>query len=207
MASPPSLVVFSHLRWDFVFQRPQHLLTRLASQRPVIYVEEPVRSADGGTSWEVTTPAANVTVCRPHTTLDGGGFSDEQIALLAPMVRQLLADRAPAGYDLWLYTPLALPLAEGLTPRVLIYDKMDDLASFKFAPPALRQREDELLTRADIVFTGGPSLYRSTEGPPRQLPPLFEQRGRRPLRPRRRAACPSRRSRPASPARGWATSA
>ncbi len=164
MPATTPIVVFSHLRWDFVFQRPQHLLNRLAHERPILYVEEPVLAADGVARWEVTTPTAGVTVCRPHTTVGGGGFSDEQNRVLAPMVRQLIAERVGGEYDVWFYTPLALPLADGLNPRVLTYDKMDDLASFKGASPELRNREDALLARADVVFTGGPSLYRATKG-------------------------------------------
>ena len=158
------LVVFSHLRWDFVYQRPQHLLGRLAADRPVFFVEEPVPSADGANRFEVSTPAPGVTVCRPHTTAAGGGFCDAQNKVLAQMVRQLVAEFTSGTYDLWFYTPLALPLADGLNPRVVVYDKMDDLASFQGASPELRGREEALLKRADVVFTGGPSLYRSTKG-------------------------------------------
>ena len=67
--SRPTLVVFSHLRWACVFQRPQHVMTRMAADRPVLFVEEPVK-ADGGPRWEVSTPAPGVTVCRPHTPVD-----------------------------------------------------------------------------------------------------------------------------------------
>ncbi|HUR55076.1 MAG TPA: glycosyltransferase, partial [Gemmataceae bacterium] len=162
MAVPPSLVVFSHLRWDFVFQRPQHVLTRLAATRPVLFIEEPVH-APGEAGWQVSNPAPGVTVCRPHTPFAGVGFSDEQNAALAPLVRELVAGQVGRDYDLWFYTPMALPLSDGLTPRAVIYDKMDDLASFKFAPPTLRAREAALLARADVVFTGGPSLYRATK--------------------------------------------
>ncbi|MFO0957400.1 MAG: FAD-dependent oxidoreductase [Isosphaeraceae bacterium] len=157
------IVVFSHLRWDFVFQRPQHLLTRMAADRPVLYIEEPVH-ATGEPRWELANPAPGVTVCRPMTSLDSAGFSDDQNDVLRAMVRELLADRAGDGYDLWFYTPMALPLAEWLEPRVIIYDNMDDLSAFKFAPPRLLERERELLSRADVVFTGGPSLYRAMKG-------------------------------------------
>jgi UDP-galactopyranose mutase len=163
MTPPSPLVVFSHLRWDFVFQRPQHILSRLAATRPVLFIEEPVPSSDGVDRWEFTSPTTGVTVCRPHTTVAGGGFSGDQCAVLKPLIRQLVADRAGDEYDLWFYTPMALAVAEELTPRVIIYDKMDDLAAFKFAPPDMREREDAVLAKADVVFTGGPSLYRSTK--------------------------------------------
>ncbi|MBX9624730.1 MAG: glycosyltransferase, partial [Gemmataceae bacterium] len=159
MPSSPALVVFSHLRWDFVFQRPQHLLTRLARSRPVLFVEEPVPDPDGPPRWEISQPAPGVTVCRPRTPVSEHGFTDAQNAALAPLVRELVAGRVGPAYDLWFYTPMALPLAEGLSPRVVVYDCMDDLSAFKNAPPALKEREEQLLARAGVVFTGGPSLF------------------------------------------------
>src|SRR5436190_5981089 len=36
------LICLSHLRWNFVFQRPQHLMTRCARDRRVFFVEEPL---------------------------------------------------------------------------------------------------------------------------------------------------------------------
>ncbi|MBX9578839.1 MAG: FAD-dependent oxidoreductase [Gemmataceae bacterium] len=164
MPPSPTLVVFSHLRWNFVFQRPQHLMTRFARHRPVLFVEEPVPVAAGVSPyWEVIAVSPGVTACRPHTRAAEPGFSDAQNAALGPMVRELVAERAGGGYDLWFFTPLALPLADGLNPRVVVFDKMDDLASFQGASPALKQREADLLARADVVFTGGPSLYRATK--------------------------------------------
>ncbi|MFO0950742.1 MAG: glycosyltransferase [Isosphaeraceae bacterium] len=162
MDNPPTLIVFSHLRWDFVFQRPQHLMSRLAATRKVVFVEEPVRSADPAARWEIRTPLPGVTVCQPVLPGEAAGFSESCLEPLRPMIRQLVAEQAGEEYDVWFYTPMALPFAEGLSPRVTVYDKMDDLASFKFAPPSLREREAALLEQADVVFTGGPSLYRAT---------------------------------------------
>jgi protoporphyrinogen oxidase/glycosyltransferase involved in cell wall biosynthesis len=152
----PTIVVFSHLRWDFVFQRPQHLLTRLAQHYPVLFVEEPQH--DGGEPFmQKDHPAPNVTVCRAHTPVAAGGFHDDQIPLLQPM----LADLLPPGERpiVWFYTPMALPLLQGLDPSLVIYDCMDELASFKNPPKQLLQRESALLNLADLVFAGGPSLY------------------------------------------------
>jgi UDP-galactopyranose mutase len=152
----PTIVVFSHLRWDFVFQRPQHLLTRLAQHYPVLFVEEPVHD-DGKPFMHKTSPAPGVTVCQAHTPVANGGFHDDQLPVLQPM----LADLLPPGERpiVWFYTPMALPLLQGLDPSLVIYDCMDELASFKNPPKQLLQRESALLNLADLVFAGGPSLY------------------------------------------------
>ena len=85
-----SLVVFSHLRWNFVFQRPQHILSRLAKRFPVIFIEEPMRGERPG--WEITRTQENVTVCCPRTPIDSPGFSEEQMLHLKPLVRELAAE-------------------------------------------------------------------------------------------------------------------
>jgi protoporphyrinogen oxidase/glycosyltransferase involved in cell wall biosynthesis len=152
----PTIVVFSHLRWDFVFQRPQHLLSRLAQHYPVLFVEEPEYD-DGAPFMQRSSPAPNVTVCRAHTPIHAVGFHDEQLRLLQPMVAQL----APPGEEViaWFYTPMALPLLQALQPSLVVYDCMDELASFRNPPKQLLQRESALLNIADLVFAGGPSLY------------------------------------------------
>jgi glycosyltransferase involved in cell wall biosynthesis len=151
-----TIVVFSHLRWDFVFQRPQHLLSRLAQHYPVLFVEEPEYD-DGAPFMQRSHPAANVTVCRAHTPIDAVGFHDDQLRLLQPMVAHLV----PPGEQViaWFYTPMALPLLQSLQPALVVYDCMDELASFKNPPKQLLQRESALLNIADLVFAGGPSLY------------------------------------------------
>lgn len=154
----PTLIVFCHLRWDFVFQRPQHLMTRLAEHYNILFVEEPVFS-EGQAHLQKTAVAPNITVCRPHTAIHAPGFHDDQI----PTLQTLLADLVPDGEQpvVWFYTPMALPLLQGLRPSKVVYDCMDELAAFKNAPKQLLQRETALLNIADLVFTGGPSLYQS----------------------------------------------
>jgi UDP-galactopyranose mutase len=154
----PAIIVFSHLRWDFVFQRPQHLLSRLAEYYPVIFVEEPVLD-DKEAHWEISHPLSNVTVCRPHTSVPTHGFHDDQLPQLRKLMRQLVADHSE--HIVWFYTPMALPLLQELQPSLVVYDCMDELAAFKNAPKQLLQRESALLKLADVVFTGGPSLYRA----------------------------------------------
>ena len=157
------LIVFSHLRWDFVFQRPQHLLSRLASHYRVVFIEEPVHT-DGPAYLGRSTPSPNVEVLRPHTSVDAGGFHDDQLSALQPMVARYLADNAIDDYVVWFYTPMALPMLGVLEPEAVVYDCMDELSAFKNAPRQLRQRETALLKRADLVVTGGPRLYEAKRG-------------------------------------------
>jgi UDP-galactopyranose mutase len=153
-----TLLVFSHLRWSFVFQRPQHLMTELARHYRIVYVEEPVHDA-GPPRIERRAEGPRIEVLVPHTPVDAPGFHDDQIAVLKPLVESHLRARGIEPEIVWLYTPMALPMTDRLTPRVLIYDCMDELSAFDGAPRQLRERERALLGRADLVFTGGPSLY------------------------------------------------
>ncbi|WP_229258370.1 NAD(P)-binding protein [Duganella rivi] len=150
-----TMIVFCHLRWDFVYQRPQQLLSRLAQHYHILFVEEPIYH-DGPAYMQTSTPAPNVTVCQPHTPVAAAGFHDDQIPQLQPLLAEL------PGFNeqplVWFYTPMALPL---LPPNagLVVYDCMDELSAFKNPPKQLLQRETALLKRADLVFTGGPSLY------------------------------------------------
>ncbi len=159
-----TLVVFSHLRWDFVLQRPQHLLSRLAARHPVLFIEEPVATDSARSFWECSRPAAGVLVCRPRTPVAETGFSARQLELLEPMVADLVRREASGPTVAWFYTPMALPLAQAFAPAALVYDCMDELSLFLGAPPELLPRERELMDRADVVFTGGPSLYEARRG-------------------------------------------
>jgi glycosyltransferase involved in cell wall biosynthesis len=151
------LICFSHLRWSFVFQRPQHLLSRCARSRRVFYVEEPV-SAEGPPRLEVTQdPHTLVNVVVPH--LPEGLSEAERESLQAQLMVELCAAHRihePVG---WFYTPMALPLAAGLSLRACVYDCMDELSAFKNAPRELLVREAQLMAVADVVFTGGHALF------------------------------------------------
>ena len=161
MQKSPVLIVFSHLRWDFVYQRPQHLLSRLARTRGVIFIEEPVFEDRPDAFLEQIEAAEGVLVLRPHTPLRSHGYSSEQMAAIKPLIEDFLRLERLHEFAVWFYTPMALPLADGLAPRAVIYDCMDELSKFLHAPPELLERERHLLQFADVVFTGGPSLYRA----------------------------------------------
>jgi UDP-galactopyranose mutase len=157
------ILAFSHLRWDFVYQRPQHLLSRLAGDHGyrVLFIEEPVEDAADVLFWEASEPEPNVTVLRPHTPAAGKGFTGEQLPLLRRLLAELIEQERLTEYILWFYTPMAIPLAEGLRPEAVVYDSMDELSAFLGAPPELLELEERLFGMADVVFTGGPSLYRA----------------------------------------------
>ncbi len=157
------LIAFSHLRWNFVWQRPQHLLSRLARRWRVVFVEEPLTGRPQ-TGLERLAPCAGVQVWRPHVTGSAAGFHDDHLGTLQQMLTsQLRAERITRFFH-WFYTPMAYPLACALSPEHMVYDCMDELSAFRHAPRQLLQRESALLRAADLVFTGGPSLYEAKRG-------------------------------------------
>lgn len=161
---PSTIIVFSHLRWNFVYQRPQQLLARLATKHNIIFFEEPILDKYSGAFMETSSPEPGVLVCKPHTPCSQIGFHDEQMSLLRQLLQQLIRDQKLTDYLCWFYTPMALPLLRWLKPKLVVYDCMDEHSGFLNAPAQMVQRERELLKQADLVFTGGPSLYEAKKG-------------------------------------------
>ncbi len=152
------LVCFSHLRWDFVYQRPQHLLSRCAQVHRVFVVEEAIADLDTAPArLDVVERRPHLWIVVPHLPI---GLSEEEAnQCQRDLVDGLLAERQIHSYVLWYYTPMALAFAGHLRPLATIYDCMDELSAFAAAPPALARYEADLFRRADLVFTGGQSLY------------------------------------------------
>jgi UDP-galactopyranose mutase len=153
-----ALLCFSHLRWDFVFQRPQHLMTRFAQRLDVTFWEEPVFSNDGANA-RLEMRRCEASGVRIATPILPEHLRGAETALL----RKLLDDHV-AGLDgktliRWYYTPMMLPMSRHLDADCVIYDCMDELANFLGAPPELLRLEHALIEQADLVFTGGYSLY------------------------------------------------
>jgi UDP-galactopyranose mutase len=156
---PNTLICFSHLRWNFVFQRPQHLMSRFARNMNVIYWEEPVEIGPRETAYLKVREAENfpnVRIVLPH--LPEGMPEDAREAALKRLLDAHVAS-IRGGLVAWYYTPMMLPFSRHLDADVTVYDAMDELSKFRFAPPKLLDLEQELLDKADIVFTGGSSLY------------------------------------------------
>jgi UDP-galactopyranose mutase len=160
------VLCFSHLRWEFVFQRPNHLMQRCARDRRVFFLEEPVFDLPTGSASELATRRLSdgPHVVVPHLAAQPRESGERVERELRKLLDRLVVDVAlrPSPV-LWFYTPMALGWARHLaTPArtgAVVYDCMDELSLFRAAPPALGDRERELFTLADVVFTGGHGLY------------------------------------------------
>ncbi|MEO7262560.1 MAG: glycosyltransferase [Jatrophihabitantaceae bacterium] len=179
----PDLVVLSHLRWSWVWQRPQHLVSRFAGQRAQVgagtwFVEEPIAAdvQQPRIRTEEQDAITRVWLEVPGTNDPTGSISFDAPRAVgyASMLVELLAEQGcRPNPDLWLYTPMAYDIAKCLDGGRLVYDVMDDLSSFRHAPDGLRLRQRQLLSTADVVFTGGRSLYRATLNQRRHAVHLF----------------------------------
>lgn len=150
-------VCLSHLRWDFVYQRPQHLLSRFTKNGRVFFFEEPIFT-DDETHLKVTEKADNLYILVPHIS-----HADRDSKDVNEIQREML-DEAIRSHEIkdfiaWFYTPMAMNFAAHLEPLATVFDCMDELSAFKFAPPELIENERRVMEKADLVFTGGQSLY------------------------------------------------
>ncbi|MDF2434304.1 MAG: hypothetical protein JWP44_3935 [Mucilaginibacter sp.] len=154
---PKNMICFSHLRWDFVFQRPQQLLTRLSESLKIFFIEEPVCDAAGKDHYTYLNRGENIVVMVPH--IKSGLTADESRITLKGLFDKFMENRDLADHAFWYYTPMALEFSRKYNPELTVFDCMDELSAFKFAPEELKTLEKELLKKADIVFTGGYSIY------------------------------------------------
>jgi len=154
------LICFSHLRWHFVYQRPQHLMSRAAREARVFYFEEPVFTASPDTMRIETDSLHGVTVVTPELRHGSAEDQDGNVNMrLKKLVDELILRYKIKDFVAWYYGPMALSFTEHLDPPVVVYDCMDELSAFKFAPPELVAFENMLIAKADVVFTGGYRLY------------------------------------------------
>jgi hypothetical protein len=151
------LICISHLPWRFVFQRPQHLMSRFARQRRVFYIEEPVYGAFEQASVETKScPNTGVNIVTPHLP---EALQNANAEALKQLMQELFLREGISRYIAWFYTPMALEFCDWLTPEVTVYDCMDELSLFRNAPATLRENEQRLFRLSDLVFTGGVSLF------------------------------------------------
>lgn len=156
---PENLICFSHLRWDFVFQRPQHLLSRFAKETNVFFLEEPIFDAEEN-HLTFSKKKENVTVITPRLN-QAKTEPSQMVAAMKLLVNQFFKNANLNDWTFWYYTPMALQFSDQLIPKLTVYDCMDELSAFKFAPKDLPLLEQKLFKKADVIFTGGHSLYQA----------------------------------------------
>ncbi len=156
MSAEYDLICLSHLRWDFVYQRPQHLISRFTPQHRVFFVEEPVFDSETP-RLDVSARDGGLRVLVAH--LPWGPTEVEHGQMYRRLLDGFMAEHGVTNYVLWYYTPMMYPWTASLEPRAVVFDVMDELSAFAGAPPELLEREERLLERADLVFAGGRSLY------------------------------------------------
>lgn len=155
------IICFSHLRWNFVYQRPQHILSRMAKRFRVFFVEEPLFDTESAYLENRQEPE-NSWIIVPH--LPKGLSEAQQGQQVDELLNEFLSLHKLKNYIAWYYTPMAFRPESVFEADLVIYDCMDELSAFRFAPPALKEKEKQLMQRADIVFTGGYSLYQAKKG-------------------------------------------
>lgn len=160
-------ICFSHLRWGFVYQRPQHLVSRFARKLRSVdgrayFWEEPAFGAPEATLDIVDCPASGVRVLTPR--LPHGLDESTVDRTLRTLLDEFMELEAVTDFTAWYYTPMMLAFTHHLKPALTVYDCMDELTLFKGAPASLCEREEHLFRRADLVFTGGQSLYEHKRG-------------------------------------------
>jgi len=144
------MIVFCHLRWQFVYQRPQHIISRMAKNMKVLLIEEPWHRPENDNTGNLMMINETLHVLQPNVT-----SIDEIASILNLYVKN---KNVPVG---WFYSASFCPLLEALEFDTIVYDCMDELSLFKGAPAHLIDQEKYLMANADIIFTGGKSLYES----------------------------------------------
>jgi glycosyltransferase involved in cell wall biosynthesis len=156
-----TLLCLSHLNWDHVWQRPQQLMTRFARRYDVIFVDPPeVRGDVEAPHLREMGVEQGVRWLRPMFPARDAGWPDGYWRLWHGLLPETMALAGPAPI-LWVLSPLADQLVERARPQtpLVVYDCMDDLASFKDGTAQMRIHEERLFALADLVFTGGRSMY------------------------------------------------
>ena len=145
-------------------------MSRYAIARRVYFVEEPIFRD------ELTSATVDIEVhghLRVVVPQLPSRFTTKQVlAAQRSLLNQLIVDERIERYALWYYTPTALRFSDHLTPEAVVYDCMDELSAFKNADPELPALERALFRRAQLVLTGGQSLYEAKKHQHHNIHPL-----------------------------------
>lgn len=144
------MIVFCHLRWQFVYQRPQHIISRMSETIKILLIEEPLRDHENESLGNLMVINEKLHVLQPNV---------DTIESIASVIPSYVKNKnISVG---WFYSASFCPLLESIHFDTIVYDCMDELSLFKGAPEHLIDQEKYLMANADIIFTGGKSLYES----------------------------------------------
>jgi glycosyltransferase involved in cell wall biosynthesis len=167
-ASLPPIIVHCHLCWDWVWQRPQQFVSRLSRWHKILFVEtlapDPCLSSPLA-RFRSPEQFPNITILQIQFPLwrwnDGKYVDRTRRKLVQDFVQGPGAGQFEKPVQ-WFYDPMTVTAFAGQMGEVLtVYDCMDELSQFRGAPPDMAAREEQLLSVADVVFTGGRKLYES----------------------------------------------
>ncbi|SNR47879.1 UDP-galactopyranose mutase [Paracoccus sediminis] len=167
----PALICFSHLRWDFVLQRPQHLMSRFADHYRLFFWEEAIPT-DHHLPYLEFHAFDGTTVQSIRPRVPAGWPPEDQARALSDLLDQMMGLTGIHRPVLWFYTPMMWPIAAHVDAAAVVYDCMDELSAFRFAPPGLAANEAALMAAADVVFTGGHSIFEAKAGRHRNIHPF-----------------------------------
>jgi len=130
-------------------------MSRFRKTHRVFFIEEPVYDAPSRYNEVLQDPQSQVWVVTPHLPPGSEGDTEAQRALIDLFIASMRINK----FLLWYYSPMYVPFTDHIRPELVVYDCMDELSAFKFAPPSLQENERILMQKADVVFTGGHHLY------------------------------------------------
>lgn len=144
------MIVFCHLRWQFVYQRPQHVIERLSHHLKVLFVEEPLPNSTSHSSGNLIVVNDNLHILQPNV---------EDVKSIAKILPEYVNNKSiPFG---WFYSASFSPLLEELNFQTVVYDCMDEPSLIKGDSQELLNQEEYLMSHADIIFTNVQSLFES----------------------------------------------
>src|SRR3954470_8095685 len=114
------LVVLSHLRWDSVWQRPHHLISRLSPQYGrTWFVEEPFATGDVSRAGGIRVDELRH-VNRLRLELESVPPAMSFESTVTTAYAEAIASLLDPALDttVWLYTPIALEIALALQPSL-----------------------------------------------------------------------------------------
>lgn len=142
------MIVFCHLRWHFVYQRPQHIISRISKTMKTLFIEEPLYNNESKESGNLIIINDMLHVLQPNV---------KDIESIAAIIPEYVKNKdIPVG---WFYSAIFCPLSECIDFETIVYDCMEELSLLKGSAKNVINQEKYLISNADIIFTSGKSLY------------------------------------------------